>query len=505
MVRRVFAGPLLLLLTGVSAPAQHAIEVHHDLEYAAGIARDGRRNSLDLYLPDGVQRPPLVMFVHGGGWAAGSKERYPPLGEALAAEGLACAIINTRMFPFVRPDKMVEDCARAIGWLHANAAAHDYDGDRLFLMGHSAGAHLVSWLALDATMWRIAETPRTVLRGVFAMSGVYDARPHHQLLERVFGDDVALRAAASPARYVSAAAPPFCVLWAENDIPGLALGSRMLVHRLRRHGRPVETIELPRKNHVDYVRELRRANPELLPHVIDWIRRTDASPPPGVPAVHREVARHDNVLAARDGLPTDLFLPDARPRQWLVLAVGAEEREAAATLAWQLAREGAAVAVVDCAPLRRLEDDQSVARFTATVRLLADPKADHALPASPPFLGAIGAAGWLVAVAPITPSGRVLLGAPAAAAVTRDVLRGGRRHGQLADRLLRANAAPILVVGSDGDAAAARADSVDLLALIQRRGDVTIQLDDEPVAAMLRGLGPDDDTLVPLLAAFLGL
>ena len=83
--------------------------MHEDLQYAEGFANEPRRNRLDLYVPGGVPRPPLVMFVHGGVWTGGKKEIGTGLARALSAHGIACACINTQLFPFGKPADMVDD------------------------------------------------------------------------------------------------------------------------------------------------------------------------------------------------------------------------------------------------------------------------------------------------------------------------------------------------------------------------------------------------------------
>ncbi|MCA8951800.1 MAG: alpha/beta hydrolase, partial [Planctomycetes bacterium] len=307
-----------------SGPA--AVE-HLDVQYAQGVAHDGRRNALDLYLPGGVDHPPLVVFLHGGGWSAGSKDRYAPLGEGLCARGIACAALNTRMFPFVRPDAMVEDCARAFGFLWSHAGDYGYDPERMFLMGHSAGAHLVSWLALDPSKWALTGAPAAALRGVIALSGIYDARPRHRVLDKIFGEEAAARAAASPALLVGDAAPPFQILWAERDIPGLGLTARAFANQLRRHGGAVETLELAGYDHVDYMRALRQpGGGVLLPHVVDYVERLCRARPAPAPAPawqHGDVQQRlcDPIVGR---LPVELFTPArGAARQWLALAADA--------------------------------------------------------------------------------------------------------------------------------------------------------------------------------------
>ena len=171
------------------ATARPAVTVHEDLQYAEGFAREPRRNRLDLYLPDvrsaaareGATKPPLLMFVHGGTWSGGSKDRYAALGTGFANAGIACAVINTQQHPFASPPAMVDDCAHALGWLREHGPEYGFCGDALFLMGHSSGAHLVSCLALDGERLRAAGVPRRAVRGAIGLSGIYDVRPRHAL------------------------------------------------------------------------------------------------------------------------------------------------------------------------------------------------------------------------------------------------------------------------------------------------------------------------------------
>ena len=139
-------------LLALNLAPQGGVEVHEDVQYSED-ARQSRRNRLDLYVPEAATPPPVVMFVHGGSWTGGSKDYFGHIGETLAAQGFACAVINTRLFPFAKPDVMVGDCARALGFVHRHGEQFGYDGDQLFVMGHSSGAHLCSsaslpwWLA----------------------------------------------------------------------------------------------------------------------------------------------------------------------------------------------------------------------------------------------------------------------------------------------------------------------------------------------------------------------
>ncbi|MCF7816508.1 MAG: alpha/beta hydrolase [Kiritimatiellales bacterium] len=96
---------------------------------------------LDLFLPLGVKEPPLVVFIHGGGWTGGSRKNCPV--KWLVQEGYALASIEYRLSSHAVFPAQIYDCKGAIRWLRAHAGEYGYDGGRIAAMGSSAGGHLV--------------------------------------------------------------------------------------------------------------------------------------------------------------------------------------------------------------------------------------------------------------------------------------------------------------------------------------------------------------------------
>ncbi|MBA4016876.1 MAG: lipase [Pirellula sp.] len=119
------------------------VRVERDLEYAR---RGEQRMLLDLYLPEKASEGPLpvVVWVHGGGWSAGSKDRCPAT--FLAAEGFAVASINYRLSQEARWPAQIDDCREAIRWLRKEAKARGFDAEHIGVWGGSAGGHLVALL-----------------------------------------------------------------------------------------------------------------------------------------------------------------------------------------------------------------------------------------------------------------------------------------------------------------------------------------------------------------------
>jgi len=91
---------------------------------------------------------PLVVFWHGGRWSSGDKVEYRFVGSALAELGYATMIVNYRRYPQVKMASFMDDAARAALWAAEHAADFEADPGRLYLMGHSAGAHIAALLTL---------------------------------------------------------------------------------------------------------------------------------------------------------------------------------------------------------------------------------------------------------------------------------------------------------------------------------------------------------------------
>lgn len=108
-----------------------------DLVYATV---GGQELQLDLHVPTSVSNPPLMVWIHGGGWRGGSRKK-PRLLE-LTHEGYAVASISYRLTDTEIFPAQIHDCKGAIRWLRANAKRFGYNAERIAVAGSSAGGHL---------------------------------------------------------------------------------------------------------------------------------------------------------------------------------------------------------------------------------------------------------------------------------------------------------------------------------------------------------------------------
>jgi acetyl esterase/lipase len=129
----------LLLSLPVASPAAPAVApTIADIVFAKV---DDHELKLDLYLPKDGKKPPLVVFIHGGGWKAGSYKNCST--SWLTERGFAVASISYRFSQVAVFPAQIHDCKGAVRWLRAHAAEYGYDTTRIGVAGTSAGGHLV--------------------------------------------------------------------------------------------------------------------------------------------------------------------------------------------------------------------------------------------------------------------------------------------------------------------------------------------------------------------------
>lgn len=138
-----------VIAAGVQRPREAGREpagydVLRDLAY---VTEGHERQKLDLYVPKETQTRtsrPLIVWVHGGAWLGGSKDRCPAV--RFTREGFAVASINYRLSQHATFPAQIQDCKAAIRWLRANAGTYGYDPNHFGVWGASAGGHLVALL-----------------------------------------------------------------------------------------------------------------------------------------------------------------------------------------------------------------------------------------------------------------------------------------------------------------------------------------------------------------------
>jgi acetyl esterase/lipase len=157
-----------LLLTAALATQ----EVQRDIPYAEP-ALD--LQTLDLYAPKDAKNLPVVFWIHGGGWQTGDKSEVKEKPRAFVDHGFVFVSTNYRLLPKVEMLTIFQDVAKSLGWVHRHIAAHGGDPNRIFVMGHSAGAQLAALMCIDERYLKAEGVPFTALKGCVPVDGdTYD-------------------------------------------------------------------------------------------------------------------------------------------------------------------------------------------------------------------------------------------------------------------------------------------------------------------------------------------
>jgi acetyl esterase/lipase len=288
-----------------------------DIAYYDGPDADDHRHRLDLYLPGGLKHFPVVVLVHGGAWVEGDNRccgLYSSVGQYLASRGIAAVMPNYRLSPAVKHPEHVKDVARAVAWARAHLARYGGRTDQLFLAGHSAGGHLVSLLATDASFLEAEGVKADVVRGVVAVSGVYRLPPGRlettvggdtpqtlrldevaplrgggrfwpglcwapgipvslNVFDAPFGQDPRVRADASPVCHVRTGLPPFLLCYGDNDLPTLPGMAEEFGQALARAGVEVKVLRVADRNHHSIIFRAIEPTDPVAAAMVDFVRR----------------------------------------------------------------------------------------------------------------------------------------------------------------------------------------------------------------------------------------
>jgi acetyl esterase/lipase len=236
------SGPALLSAT---VPSDNMV-VHRDLAYGAE-----PRQKLDLYVPARGPKPARVLvFFYGGGWDSGSKDGYLFAARPFVEAGYIVAIPDYRVWPAGRFPGFVEDGALALRYLADNVQRHGGESNKVYLAGHSAGAHIAALLALDTRHLQAVRLPATHVAAFAGLAGPYDFLPTSQRMRDIF-------AAASdprqmqPITFARPNAPPMFLATGDEDTTVLPRNSINLANALKASGNVVELKLYPGIGHVD--------------------------------------------------------------------------------------------------------------------------------------------------------------------------------------------------------------------------------------------------------------
>jgi acetyl esterase/lipase len=260
------------------AGQQYAAEC---LRRGTGIAFEEAAYGGDPYQRVSVFRAPrsdgrVLVFWHGGGWTSGYREWMHFNAPPFTTAGVTFVAAGYRLAPQHVFPTGYEDCMRALAWVHAHIAEYGGDPGKVFVGGHSAGAHYAALLAVRRDWQARVDLPADVIRGALPVSGTYwfgvdsglAMRPRFLGQNRLATDDEA-----SPIRRLQPPLPPCLLFHGEQDFPHLSRQAEAFETAVRAAGGEVARIVLPGRNHFSAHYACAEPDGPMVPAALDFMAR----------------------------------------------------------------------------------------------------------------------------------------------------------------------------------------------------------------------------------------
>jgi triacylglycerol lipase len=250
------------------------LDVKRDLRYGPA-----ERNVLDVFAAGGQGGgKPVVVFVHGGGFARGAKHTegtpfYDNIGLWAAGYDFVGVTLNYRLAPQSTWPSGIEDLGAAVAWLKANVAQYGGDPSKIVLWGHSAGAAHVADYVANAAKRGVAAG----LAGAVLTSGFYDLGTAVSAWRVYYGEDVATYAERSSLPGLLLTEVPLLVTDAELDPDMFQAETAKLVAARTAAGKPVAYVHLAGHSHISETYAVGTGDRSLANPVLGFVRRVAGS------------------------------------------------------------------------------------------------------------------------------------------------------------------------------------------------------------------------------------
>ncbi|WP_175636461.1 alpha/beta hydrolase [Pedobacter ghigonis] len=274
----------MLLFQTILASAQ--VKKAKNINYAGNT---DEANTLNIfYKNDSIKDKPVLVFIHGGSWSSGKKETYWWLGRNFARKGVVTVIINYPLAPNVQYEKMGDDCALAVKWVSENIATYKASPDKIFIMGHSAGAHLAELINADPKYLKKAGI-KNPIKGII-LNDPFGLDMHEYLTTaekdhfyfdfiRTFTEQPEVWKTASPMDYVNNIKNPHLLFYGSKTYGAIKLQTPKLYEKLKANGVRAEIKEIKGKSHVPMISQMIFGGNQLYEDILGFIEQIVAKTP----------------------------------------------------------------------------------------------------------------------------------------------------------------------------------------------------------------------------------
>lgn len=250
---------------------------HEDIFFTE--AKDSLQ-SLDVYWNSKSKKAKVLMFVHGGGWLSGDKKQYKEMASNLADNGLTVVLMNYRLSPGIKFPSHIEDVASAIYWAKSSIGIYNGDKGNIYLMGHSAGGHLISLLLFDKSYLGKYEMIPNDIAGAITVSSVFEIKPQEggatkKYLGMVFGESEIIWKKATCNDHIDTETknevPPFLISWSKEENKLIVDESLNMIRVFKDNGIIFQTFIFDNENHYAFKEDLKNSSSEFYKKLMQFM------------------------------------------------------------------------------------------------------------------------------------------------------------------------------------------------------------------------------------------
>lgn len=232
------------------------VQKYEDVSYLKNDpSAENGKPTLNLFIPKkpNKEKLPVLIFVHGGNWNSGNKDLYNFFGNNFARKDVVTVIPGYTLSPEANYETMTQQIAQAILWVHSNISKYNGDPAKIFITGHSAGAHLVTLAVVDNSYGVDPETIRGI---IFNDAAGLDM--HHYLEQNnpttsndylsTWGKDPNDWKKASPIYFLDEETPPIKIYLGKKTYSSITTGNDRFLSELKKYQPNVEFNMLNKKH-----------------------------------------------------------------------------------------------------------------------------------------------------------------------------------------------------------------------------------------------------------------
>jgi acetyl esterase/lipase len=219
--------------------------------------------TLNVYSPKRKTIDPknVLVFIHGGNWTTGNKSMYRFFGKGMAKKGVVTVIIDYRKYPFVNYPSMAMDVAQSLKWVKDNITSYGGDVSKIYVSGHSAGAHLAALIATDTSYFDSIKINNPikgcVLIDAFGLD-IYsylkrEEKYNYDVYRSIFTKDEEQWKNGSPFFHLHEGMPKFILFIGGKTYPGIIKESNAFIIELKKYQSDAQLITVPRKHHASMI------------------------------------------------------------------------------------------------------------------------------------------------------------------------------------------------------------------------------------------------------------